>query len=221
MGQLPAGTADASREERWSERFVAGDETVLRQLLVAWTPQIVRRLARKYSGRFAKDHLEQIILDALFAAWNKREMFDPEKSSLVTWLDRIVQHLVADRAKSRWWKQRCRETSLANCKDDELADRDFQTVDSGENEDDPKRFPSPEMTALLKALTRLTHRERDVLLTSIDETISTKELAAELGISESTIRTHRQRAWQKILRSLISAGFRLLRKGNNSRWGKT
>lgn len=217
MGQPLVGAAEASREESWSSRFVAGDETILGELLAAWAPQIVRTLAQKYSGNFGEDQLEQIVLEALFASWSKRQTFDPEKSSLVTWLNWIVRHLAADRAKSSWWKQRCRETSLANCKDDELLDRDFPMVDSGEDEDDPKSFESPEMRALLKALAGLTHREYDVLLASIGETISSRDLARELCISASTVRTYRQRAWEKVLRVLRSAGIRVLEKGDNAR----
>ncbi len=202
MNQQVARTADASMVESWSQRFVAEDETVLGELLAAWSPQIVRRLARKYRGIFAEDHLEQIVLDALCAAWIKRPLFDPEKSSLVTWLDRLVQHLVADRARLGWWKQRCRETSLANCKDDNLTDRDCPPVVSGEDEDDPKSIQSPEMSALLKALTGLTYRERDVLLIRAGETISSRALAQEFGISASTVRTYRQRAYEKVLRAL-------------------
>ena len=220
MGQLLAGAADASTAESWSERFVAGDQTVLGELLAAWVPQIIRSLAWKYRGIFAEDHLEQIVLDGLFVGWIKRQMFDPEKSSLVTWLDRIVQHLVANRAKSTWWQQRCRETSLASCKDDYHADNDFQTFDSGEDKDGPKSFPSPQMRGLLKAIVGLTPRERDVLLASMDETISSRDLARELGISGSAVRTYRQRAWEKVLRVLRCAGFRVPEKGKNAGKGQ-
>jgi DNA-directed RNA polymerase specialized sigma24 family protein len=154
MDHLLAGVADASRKESWSSRFVNGDETVLGQLLETWAPPLVRMLAWKYRGIFAKDQLEQIVLDALCAGWTKRQMFDPEKSSVVAWLDRIVQNLVADNAKSSSWKQRCQETSLANWKDDELPDRAFQKFSIGEEEADPKSFRSPEMSGLLKALTK-------------------------------------------------------------------
>jgi len=214
MDQQLAGAADASMVGSWSERFVAGDPTVLGQLLAAWAPQIVRRLARKYRGIFAEDQLEQIVLEALFAGWSKRQRFDPEKSSLGTWFDRIVQHLVADRSELRWWKQRCRETSLANHENDELPDRDFRALNGCEDEDDPKLFQSLEMSALLKALVGLTDRERDVLLASTDETISSRDLAQELCISASTVRTYRQRAWEKLLRKLRCAGFQVLEKGD-------
>jgi RNA polymerase sigma-70 factor, ECF subfamily len=220
MGQLRAGAADASRVEGWSRRFGAGDETVLGELLAAWAPQMVRRLVWKYIDIFAEDELEQIVLDALFAGWIKRQMFDPEKSSLMTWLDRIVKHLVIDRAKSAWWKQRCRETRLANYKDDEPSDSDFQTVDSGEDKDDPKSFQSPQMSALLQALAGLTPREHNVLLASMDETMSSRDLAQELDIAASTVRTYRQRAWEKVLRALRCAGFRVLEMGNNAGKGK-
>lgn len=219
MGQLLAGTADAFRVESWSSQFVAGDQTVLGQLLEAWVPQIVQSLSRKYRSIFAEDQLEQIVLDALFVGWIKRQMFDPEKSSLVTWLDRIVKHLVADRAKSKGWKQRCQETSLANYKVDEFSYRAGQALDSGETEDDPKSLQSREMSGLLKALAGLSQRERDVLLASIDETISSRNLAQELCISASTVRTYRQRAWEKVLCAMRCAGFQVLEQGKNAGGG--
>jgi RNA polymerase sigma factor (sigma-70 family) len=207
---------DAFTIESWSERFVASDQNVLEELLSAWSPQLVASLALKYRGVFAEDHLEQLVLEALCAGWIKRPMFDPEKSSLVTWLSRIAQHLAADCAKSLRWRQRCREARFEDFEEDDIAGRDFQTLYDGEDEDDLKPIQSPQMTALLKALAELTSREHDVLLASMDETIHSEDIARELDISESTVRTYRQRAWEKIRRKLRNAGFGMREKGRNA-----
>ena len=70
-----------------AERFRRGDEDALEEILRRAGPILCRVLAARRRYRWvALDELEEVVADALLAAFRVREGFDPARGSFVGWL---------------------------------------------------------------------------------------------------------------------------------------
>ena len=106
-----------------------------------------------------------------------------------TWFYRILVNLAVDhRRRRRWWQRAV------------IEDRDDEEVAVVERQ--PAREPDPgeraseaqTMTRLWEAVQRLAPQQRAAVVLSVQEQLSTAEVAAVLQISEPTVRVHLHRA---------------------------
>jgi RNA polymerase sigma-70 factor (ECF subfamily) len=114
-----------------------------------------------------------------------------------TWFYRILVNLALDhRRRRRWWRQAVTQ------------DRDDEEVALVERQ--PAREPDPgervgeaqAVTRLWEAVRRLSPQQRAAVVLSVQEQLSTAEVAAVLEISEPTVRVHLHRAVQALRKTL-------------------
>jgi RNA polymerase sigma-70 factor (ECF subfamily) len=114
-----------------------------------------------------------------------------------TWFYRILVNLCLDhRRRRRWWQR-----AVAHDPDeDQVALVERQPA----REPDPGQRASQEqtMTRLWTAVHRLAPQQRAAVVLSVQEQLSTAEIAAVLQCSEPTVRVHLHRAVQALRRKL-------------------
>jgi RNA polymerase sigma-70 factor, ECF subfamily len=114
-----------------------------------------------------------------------------------TWFYRILVNLCLDhRRRRRWWQR-----AVAHDPDeDQVALVERQPA----REPDPGQRASQEqtMTRLWAAVHRLAPQQRAAVVLSVQEQLSTAEIAAVLHCSEPTVRVHLHRAVQALRRKL-------------------
>lgn len=114
-----------------------------------------------------------------------------------TWFYRILVNLALDhRRRRRWWQR-----VVAHDRDDE----DVALVErQPAREPDPGERVSEEqtMTRLWEAVHRLSPQQRAAVVLSVQEQLSTAQIAAVLECSEPTVRVHLHRAVQALRKTL-------------------
>jgi RNA polymerase sigma-70 factor, ECF subfamily len=103
------------------------------------------------------------------------------------WLVRIVWNIVLD-------KKRRAKTRPEN---EDIADH-ARALPSGDRGADETAISSQEHARILQLVDRLPHREREALLLSAVEELTTAEIAATLGTTESSIRSRIFRARKEL-----------------------
>jgi RNA polymerase sigma-70 factor (ECF subfamily) len=114
-----------------------------------------------------------------------------------TWFYRILVNLCLDhRRRRRWWQR-----AVADDREDEVALVERQPA----REPDPGQRASEEqtMTRLWAAVDRLSPQQRAAVVLSVQEQLTTAEIAAVLQCSEPTVRVHLHRAVQALRRTLV------------------
>jgi RNA polymerase sigma-70 factor (ECF subfamily) len=113
-----------------------------------------------------------------------------------TWFYRILVNLALDhRRRRRWWQR-----PLPQDHDDDVTLAERQPA----REPDPGERVSEEqtMTRLWEAVRRLSPQQRAAVVLSVQEQLSTSEIAAVLEVSEPTVRVHLHRAVQALRKVL-------------------
>jgi RNA polymerase sigma-70 factor, ECF subfamily len=119
------------------------------------------------------------------------------ESRFSTWFYRILVNLCLDhRRRRRWWQR----ATAHEREEDEVALVERQPAP----EPDPGQRVSEEqtMTRLWAAVHRLSPQQRAAVILSVQEQLTTAEIAAVLECSEPTVRVHLHRAVQALRRKL-------------------
>ena len=119
------------------------------------------------------------------------------ESRFSTWFYRILVNLCLDhRRRRRWWQL----ATAHEREEDEVALVERQPT----SEPDPGQRVSEEqtMTRLWAAVHRLSPQQRAAVVLSVQEQLSTAEIATILDCSEPTVRVHLHRAVQALRRKL-------------------
>lgn len=145
--------------------------------------------ARRRLG--SEQDAEDVTAQVFLKVHEKRDTYDPGRGAASTWLYAITQNEVRGvlRRRSRG--------------------RDLEDFDQWERL--PAPGPAPEETllseervnALAKALEALPERERDILLLRFYSGLTSKEVAARMGLSDANVRYLQSRAVGR-LRSLLA-----------------
>ena len=141
-------------------------------------------------------YAEDIVAEALAAAYEKRQRYDPRSGALYPWLLRIARNRALD------FLRRHREFSR------ELAFDDSTTAPSShplhELEQDSDDAASPEVFALRRALERLRHYDREILIGRIGSALNYDELERhfDFAVRKDTLRVHVGRARKRLRREL-------------------
>jgi RNA polymerase sigma-70 factor (ECF subfamily) len=115
-----------------------------------------------------------------------------------TWFYRILVNLALDhRRRSRWWHRMVTQ-DLDEKEETTLVER------QPAREPDPVERATEEQTTtrLWDAVHRLSPQQRAAVILSVQEQLSTAEVAAILQISEPTVRVHLHRAVQALRKTL-------------------
>jgi RNA polymerase sigma-70 factor, ECF subfamily len=182
-------------DEALCARVAARDEAAFDQLVERYQSRAYR-LAWSLL-RDAED-ARDVSQEAFLRVYQSAARFRGE-ARFSTWFYRILVNLALDhRRRRRWWQR-----VVAHDRDDE----DVALV-----ERQPAREPDPgdrvseeqTMTRVWDAVHRLSPQQRTAVVLSVQEQLSTAEIAAVLECSEPTVRVHLHRAVQALRKTLKS-----------------
>jgi RNA polymerase sigma factor (sigma-70 family) len=138
---------------------------------------------------------EDIAQDVLTTLWVKAALFDPEKSSLATWIYRVARNRRIDRAR------RTREHVLLDTLDPAQEPADEARPDTTlEGEDNA--------AALRAALTQLPAEQQKLVQLSYYEGLSQSEIAAKAALPLGTVKSRLRLAFNRLRVVLAARGIR-------------
>jgi len=191
-GQLTGWMAPALISEKALAPAKTLDSSEMITALVAQYSATLYRVA--YSVMRNAAEAEDAVQEAFLRVLKHREKLE-EIHDLRVWLIRITWNVVLD-------KKRRNKTRPEN---DDIADyvRVLPSVDRGA---DDSLISSQEHTRILMLIDRLPHKEREALLLSAVQELSTVQIATVLGTTESSIRSRIFRARRELSALLEKEG---------------
>ena len=190
------GTAASVREPS-SER----DDDPYRILATELRPRltdVVNALLRSVLKRSENPgYAEDIVNEALAAAYEKRTSYDPARGRLYTWLVQIVKNRTFD------FLRRHRELKSERSFDDNLG----EPADTSGGEEylyDPSARPTPKTLALRRALKRLRRYDQELLICRFGNALDYDEIERYFNftVKKGTLRVHVKRAQDRLRREL-------------------
>ncbi len=186
------------------ERGVASDEALCARVAAredgAFDELVERYQARAYRLAWSllrdPEDARDLSQEAFLRVYQSAGRFRGD-ARFSTWFYRIVVNLCLDhRRRRRWW-----ERALARDHDD---DPKALVEQQPARDPDPGQRASEEqtMTRLWAAVHRLSPQQRAAVVLSVQEQLSTAEIATILDCSEPTVRVHLHRAVQALRRTL-------------------
>ena len=185
-----------------AQRLLDDDEQVLDDILRTYGPSLLAMLGSRYQGVMCQADLEDVLSIGLFRLWKSRHRFDRDKSSLKVWFFRILESATRDVLRLGWQKARSLEVGS-----------EFQlshAIDHRNNGHARPATPSEVQLQLREIVAELPETQRRIIIADAaarDETASSRLLATELGISDSTVRVYRKRAMDRIRDELRQRGY--------------
>ena len=148
-------------------------------------------IAYRVADREEAEDLTQTTFERALKAWSR---FDPERSSLKTWLIAIARNLVIDHYRS----DKSKMTSSLD-----LPSRDEHERESGAADDAPSLGPDPELEAALK---NLSQRQREVIALRFGGDLSSAQIAGLTGLSEDNVQQILSRSLRGLRDELKGSG---------------
>jgi len=188
-----------------AHRLLDDDEQVLEDILRTYGPSVIAVLGFRYRGVLCESDLEDVLSIGLFRLWKGRQRFDRNKSSLKVWFFRIVESAIRDVLRLGWQKAR----SLEVGSEFELS-RAVDHRGNGHAGPALRRPPTEIQLQLREIVAELPELQRKIIIADAaarDDTASSRLLANELGISDSTVRVYRKRAMDWIRTVLRQRGY--------------
>jgi len=142
----------------------------------------------------APDMAEDAVQEAFLRVLKHREKLE-EIHDLRVWLIRITWNVVLDRKRR----------SKTRPENDDIADF-VRVLPSGDRGADDSLISSQEHARILMLIDRLPHKEREALLLSAVQELSTVQIATVLGTTESSIRSRIFRARRELSALLEKEG---------------
>ncbi len=139
-----------------------------------------------------RDAAETIAQDCFWKAYDSRHRFRNE-CSLDTWLMQIAVNLVRDHARSRrlqFW----RRASLHGVAPEKFA----EWLSDGRTSPEQAALLKEQVSAIWKAASALSERQRTVFLLRFVEEMEILEIARVTGLKEGTVKAHLFRAVQSV-----------------------
>jgi RNA polymerase sigma factor (sigma-70 family) len=181
---------DAIKEEELVRRLVDGDESALIDVLRILGPRIDQKLRAKFRRHLNEFDREDILAHAIMKLWENRATLDPNRG-LFGYLVTVANHRALDLLHNTQQRIKALEVEL----DSSLESRG--TLDEIPLSDEKART----LADLEECLNLLPEKARRILIadaTSPNGIASSKLLASELGVAESSIRVYRKRALERL-----------------------
>lgn len=163
-------------------RLQAGDPQAVGQLYDRYARSLFGVVLRIVGDR---EMAENVLQDVFVKAWKSAASFDPDKSGIFTWLNRIARNAAIDATRSAQFKQR-RKTGDAESLVYKSVESSFQ----------------PEHIGLRETLGKLDEKYRILIEKAYFEGYTQQELEEELGIPLGTVKTRMRQAMQLLRRHL-------------------
>ncbi len=166
------------------------DRSAFAQLFDYYGPRLNAYLLRLGAERAAAEEMTQ---DVMLILWRKAELFDPQKSSLGTWLYRVARNRRIDVARrGRIEAYEIDESTLQVADDAPGADN---IMDSNDRQ-----------AALRQAMATLPPDQRDLVQLSFFEALSHSEIVTRTGLPLGTVKSRIRLAFTRLRRALESNG---------------
>jgi RNA polymerase sigma-70 factor (ECF subfamily) len=182
-----------SSDEALCARVAGRDERAFDQLVERYQARAYRLAwSLLHDAEDARDLSQEAFLRVYQSAGRFRG-----EARFSTWFYRILVNLCLDhRRRRRWWQ---RAVAPERDEDDETLVERQPT-----REPDPGQHVTEEqtMTRVWAAVRRLSPQQRATIVLSVQEELTTSEIAAILRCSEPTVRVHLHRAVQALRRTL-------------------
>jgi RNA polymerase sigma-70 factor (ECF subfamily) len=184
-----SGSVESTAEEHWGS---LGHE--LRSRLTEAVNGLLRAVLKRSEN---PGYAEDIVSEALLAAYQKRDSYDRSRGPLYPWLLRI--------AKNRAFDFLRRNSELKSERSfDEGIDSPKTADDGDELLYDPAASPSPKTLALRRALKRLSHYDQEILICRFGNALEYEDIERHFNFSvkRGTLRVHVKRAQDRLRREL-------------------
>jgi len=191
-GQLTGWMAPALISEKAQTSAKTLDSSEMITALVAQYSATLYRVA--YSVMRNAAEAEDAVQEAFLRVLKHREKLE-EIHDLRVWLIRITWNVVLDRKRR----------SKTRPENDDIADF-VRVLPSGDRGADDSLISSQEHARILMLIDRLPHKEREALLLSAVQELSTVQIATVLGTTESSIRSRIFRARRELSALLEKEG---------------
>jgi len=174
----------AAEERQLVARLAQGDQEALSQLYDRYASMLLA-----LAIRVVNDHAEgeEVVQEVLMQAWRQAERYDPERSSVSTWLVMMTRSRAIDRIRSRKVVDR---TLTA-------AQREATRID--ESPEGARNVLHQERAVRLRdELSLLPEEQRQVLELAFFSGMTQREIAAEKDIPLGTVKTRTLLAMKKL-----------------------
>ena len=147
----------------------------------------------------------EVVQETFLALWNRAELFDPSRGSLIAWLSTIARNRTVDHFRAA--RRRSVAAPFSAFGEADPADtsidwfeRSGELVAAAAPEPDPEAALSSKETreALAAGVAILRPPERQVILLAYQEGLTQSEIAARLGWPIGTVKTRMRRAHRRL-----------------------
>jgi RNA polymerase sigma-70 factor (ECF subfamily) len=167
------------------------DREAFGQLFDHFAPRIQAHMMRQGSDRAAAEELTQDVMTTL---WRKAELFDPEKSSLATWLYRIARNRRIDLLRRERLDLVDDDDSLLSIADMSQPDA-LGLIDAQDREG-----------VLHQAMKDLPSDHLKLVRLAFFDGLSHSEIAEQTGLPLGTVKSRIRLSFTKLRRSLEAGG---------------
>jgi len=173
-----------------------GDEASFKILYRMFQPVLNR-----YAFHLLKDHFlaEETVNDVFIKIWQNRQSLFSEGDSIKNYLYRVTHNLCLDTLKKT--KTTKAEMFIV------ISSKEWMDLfeKHGNYNCFTEKIEMDEILAIInKIVERMSEQRREVFKLKIDEEMSTKEIADQMDLTESTVRSHLQFARKEIIKKLNS-----------------
>ncbi len=193
---------EVSRAKRAAEdrglmaQMVEGDEGALGHLYDRYASMLLG-LAMRVVG--TPEEAEEVVQEVLIQAWKQAERYNPDRSSVATWLVMMTRSRAIDRIRSR------------NVVDRTLAAAQKEERRTHESPEGGRNVLQQERAARLQTeLAALPPEQRQVLGLAFFSGMTQREIAGETGIPLGTVKTRTLLAMKKLRAALSEEAGELL-----------
>lgn len=167
------------KEKGILERIAAGEQTAVEDCINQYG-NLVWALAKKYTP--SREDAEDAVQEIFTEIWQNADRYDSKKAKETTFITTIARRRLFDRLRKIY--RRPQTTSLET------------TFSFGGFESDI--FQKIEAEEILRAMSVLRPKQRELLLLNIYEGMSHGEISAQTGVPLGTVKTHIRRGFEKI-----------------------
>lgn len=166
-------------------RLKAGDHEAFTQLYNRYSPALIANLIKLLKSDVL---VEEVLQETFMALWEKREEIDPAKP-----VDGYLFRISANKAKNLFKRA---------AYDEKMRTYFLPVVESGYEQIETQLFRKENEKVLHEMLARLPEKQREVYTLCKLEGLTYREVAGRLGVTESTVNSHIQRA-NAVLKQLV------------------
>jgi RNA polymerase sigma-70 factor, ECF subfamily len=184
QAESPDRSVRAAEDRQLLARLADGDRQALSDLYDRYASMLLA-LAVRVVGDHAE--AEEVLQDVLVQAWRQARRYNPERSSVSTWLVMMTRSRAIDRIRNR------------KVVDRTLAAVQRENPDAHESPVGAESVLHQERAARLRAeLAGLPEEQRQVLELAFFSGMTQREIAAETGIPLGTVKTRTLLAMKKL-----------------------